>query len=153
MGYDADINYRTEPDPAAAFVRVCPDGVDVFFDNTSGPIHDAVLQNLAIHSRIIVCGTVSLADTFGQPDIGPRFMRQLLVARARIQGFLVLDYQHRYHEARTRLANWHRTGGLQFQYDIAYGLENTPNAFLRVLTSNNLGNQLVQVGKEGRGRI
>ena len=79
-----------------AIGRVCPDGVDVFFDNTSGPIHDAVLQNLAIHSRIILCGTVSLADAFGQPDIGPRFMRQILVARARIQGFSVLDYQHRY---------------------------------------------------------
>ena len=153
LGYDAGINYRTEPDLAAAVARVCPDGVDVFFDNTSGPIHDAVLQNLATHSRIILCGTVSLADTFGQPDIGPRFMRQILVARARIQGFLVLDYQHRYQEARTRLANWHRTGDLQFQYDIAYGLENTPNAFLRVLTSKNLGKQLVRVGEEGQGRI
>jgi len=61
LGYDAGINYRTEPDLAAAVARVCPEGVDVFFDNTAGPIHDAVLQNLAMHSRIIVCGTVRLA--------------------------------------------------------------------------------------------
>ena len=148
LGYDAGINYRTEPDLAAAIARECPDGVDLFFDNTSGPIHDAVLQNLATHARIILCGTVALAETFGQPDIGPRFMRQILVARARIQGFLVFDYQHRYVEARTRLADWHRAGKLQYQYDIADGLENTPNAFLRVLTSKNLGKQLVRVGPE-----
>lgn len=148
VGYDSGINYRTEPDLAAAIARECPDGVDVFFDNTAGPIHDAVLQNLATHARIIVCGTVALAETFGQPDIGPRFMRQILVARARIEGFLVLDYQHRYVEARTRLAEWHRAGKLQYQYDIADGLENTPNAFLRVLTSKNLGKQLVRVGPE-----
>lgn len=148
LGYDSGINYRTEPDLAAAIARECPDGVDVFFDNTAGPIHDAVLQNLATHARIIVCGTVALAETFGQPDIGPRFMRQILVARARIEGFLVLDYQHRYVEARTRLAEWHRAGKLQYQYDIADGLENTPNAFLRVLTSKNLGKQLVRVGPE-----
>jgi len=148
LGYDAGINYRTEPDLAAAIARECPDGVDVFFDNTAGPIHDAVLQNLATHARIILCGTVALAETFGQPDIGPRFMRQVLVARARIQGFLVLDYQHRYAEARTRLAEWHRAGRLQYQYDIADGIENTPSAFLRVLTSKNLGKQLVRVGPE-----
>ena len=148
LGYDSGINYRTEPDLAAAIARECPDGVDVFFDNTAGPIHDAVLQNLATHARIIVCGTVALAETFGQPDIGSRFMRQILVARARIEGFLVLDYQHRYVEARTRLAEWHRAGKLQYQYDIADGLENTPNAFLLVLTSKNLGKQLVRVGPE-----
>ena len=148
LGYDAGINYRTEPDLAAAIARECPDGVDLFFDNTSGPIHDAVLQNLATHARIILCGTVALAETFGQPDIGPRFMRQILVARARIEGFIVFDYQHRYVEARTRLAEWHRAGKLQYQYDIADGLENTPNAFLRVLTSKNLGKQLVRVGPE-----
>ena len=103
---------------------------------------------LATFARIIVCGTVALAETFGQPDNGPRFMRQILIARARIQGFLVLDYQNRFQEARTRLADWHRAGKLQYQYDIADGLENTPNAFLRVLTSKNLGKQLVRVGPE-----
>ena len=148
LGYDSGIDYRTEPDPAAAIARECPDGVDVFFDNTSGPIHDAVLQNLATHARIILCGTVAIADTFGQPDIGPRLMREILVARARIEGFLVLDYQHRYVEARTRLSEWHRAGKLKYQYDIADGLENTPNAFLRVLTSKNLAKQFVRVGPE-----
>ena len=148
LGYDAGINYRTEPDLAAAIAKVCPEGVDVFFDNTAGPIHDAVLQNLATNARIALCGTVSLAETFGQPDIGPRFMRQILIARARIQGFIIFDYEQRYQEARTRLANWYRAGNLQYQYDIADGLENTPNAFLRVLTSKNLGKQLVRVGPE-----
>ena len=61
---------------------------------------------------------------------------------------MVLDYQHRYEEPRTRLSEWHRAGKLKYQYDIADGLENTPNAFLRVLTSKNLGKQLVRVGPE-----
>ena len=149
LGYDDGINYRTESDLAAAIARVCPDGVDVFFDNTAGPIHDAVLQNLAIDARITLCGTVSLANQLGQPDIGPRFMRQILVARARIQGFVLYDYEQRYQQGWTRLVNWYRAGTLRPQYDIAEGLENTPNAFLRVLTGQNLGKQLVKVGAEG----
>ena len=149
LGYDDGISYRTESDLPAAIARVCPNGVDVYFDNTAGPILDAVLQNLATHARITVCGTVSLADRFGQPDIGERFMRRILVARARIQGFLVGDYHQHYQEAWTRLVNWYRTGALKCQYDIVEGLENTPKAFLRLLTSQNLGKQLVKVGQEG----
>ena len=146
LGYDDGVNYRTESDLAAALARVCPDGIDVYFDNTAGPILDAVLQNLATLARITVCGTVSLAERFGQPDIGPRFMRQILVSRARIQGFLVGDYAQHYEAARTRLLNWYRSGVLKCEYDIMEGFENTPKAFLRLLTSQNLGKQLVKVG-------
>ena len=148
LGYDDGLNYRAESDLSAAIARVCPNGVDVFFDNTAGPLHDAVVQHLAPHARITLCGTVSLADRFGQPDIGPRFWRHLLVARARIQGFLVLDYQQRYQEAWTRLAQWYRAGVLKSRFDIVEGLEQMPTAFLRLLTSQNLGKQLVKVGEE-----
>jgi len=151
LGYDEAINYRTEADLSAAIARACPKGVDLFMDNTAGPIHDAVLQNLAIHARVVVVGTVSLADKFGKPDIGPRFLRQILVARARVQGFLIMDYQQRYEEARARLVSWYRAGALRSKFDIAEGLESTPRAFLRLLTSQNLGKQLVQVAKEPAG--
>ena len=148
LGYDDGVNYQTETDLAAAIARVCPDGVDVYFDNTAGIIHDAVMQNLAAHARITICGTVSLADKFDQPDIGERFLRNILVSRARIQGFLVGDYQHHYQKAWARLANWYQQGQLKCEYDIVEGLENTPKAFLRLLTSKNLGKQLVKVGQD-----
>ena len=106
------------------------------------------MQNLAAHARITICGTVSLADKFDQPDIGERFLRNILVSRARIQGFLVGDYQHRYQKAWARLANWYQQGQLKCEYDIVEGLENTPKAFLRLLTSKNLGKQLVKVGQD-----
>ncbi|MFO1351628.1 MAG: NADP-dependent oxidoreductase [Gammaproteobacteria bacterium] len=148
LGFDDGIDYRVTPDLRATLAKVCPHGVDVFFDNTAGPIHDAMLQNLAPRARIVLCGSVSLAGTFGQPDIGPRFLRNLMVARARVQGFLVLDYQSRYPEAWARLAAWRREGKIKQRYDIATGLESAPNAFLRLLTSQNLGKQLVKVSDE-----
>ncbi len=152
LGYDGGINYRAEPDLTAAIARACPGGVDLFMDNTSGPIHDAVFQNLATHARVVVVGTVSLAGKLGQPDIGPRFLRQILIARARIQGFLVSDYQLRYPDARARLAAWYRAGKLKTRFDIAEGLESLPKAFLRLLTSQNIGKQLVKVRAEPGAR-
>lgn len=148
IGYDEVINYRVEPDLAAAVARACPRGVDVFLDNTAGPIHDAVMQNLALRARIALVGSVSLAARFDQPDIGPRFLRQLLIARARVQGFLVSDYRDRWEPARHRLAAWYRAGALRSKFDIARGLEEMPRALLRLLRSENLGKQLVQVSEE-----
>jgi len=151
IGYDAVLDYRTENDLAAAIARACPRGVDVYIDNTAGPIHDAVLQNLATHARITLVGAVSLAAQFGKPDIGPRFLRQILIARATMQGFLVSDYQDQYAEARHRLAQWVRSGALRSRFDVASGIEAMPGAFLRLLTSRNLGKQLVQVNDEPPG--
>lgn len=151
IGYDAVIAYRDEADLPAAVARACPRGVDVYVDNTAGPIHDAVLQNLAPRARIVLVGSVSLASRFGQPDVGPRFLRQLLIARATMQGFLVSDYQDRYEEARRRLAAWVGSGAVRSRFDIAEGVEALPEAFLRLLTSRNLGKQLVRCGPEHDG--
>ena len=150
IGYDQVIDYRAEPDLAAAIARACPRGVDVYIDNTAGPIYDAVVQNLAARARIAIVGAVSLAASFGKPDIGPRFHRQLLIARATVRGFLVSDYQDRYPEARTRMSAWVKAGALRSKFDIAQGFEKMPRAFLRLLKSENLGKQIVKVGEEPR---
>lgn len=147
IGYDEVVNYRAEPDLRAAIAQACPRGVDVYIDHTGGPIHDAVMQNLATGARIVIVGSISLASKFGQPDIGLRFQRQILIARATIKGFLVSDYPGQ-DTARTRMGEWVRAGLLKSRFDIAKGIERLPGAFLRLLTSQNLGKQLVQVSNE-----
>jgi NADPH-dependent curcumin reductase CurA len=145
IGYDAGVNYRSAADLPAAVAEACPDGVHVYFDNTGGPIHDAAMENLALKARIIICGMVSLADRFGQPDIGVRHLRQMLVNRARMEGFLVSDHYDRYVEGIEQLAQWHRDGKLKFREDVMDGIENMPKAFLRLLHSENFGKQLVKI--------
>ena len=104
IGFDTGINYKKANDLTAAVKEACPKGVDVFFDNTGGPVHDAVMRNLSIGARVIICGRIALAGQFGKPDIGERFMGQLIVSRASVHGFLVLDWWHRRDEALRRLA-------------------------------------------------
>ena len=144
LGYDAGINYTTADDLTAAMKEACPDGVDVFFDNTAGPIHDAAMNNLALNARIIICGTISLAGQFEAPDMGERFMRKILVARAIMQGFLIFDHGDKVDAARAQLAAWAAENKLKFKTDIATGLEEMPQAFLNLLTSKNFGKQLVE---------
>jgi NADPH-dependent curcumin reductase CurA len=149
LGYDTGVNHRTAPDLTAAVAAACPNGVDVFFDNTAGPIHDAVMASLAPHARVIVCGTVALADRFEQPDIGPRHLRQILITRARIEGFLLFDFADRYEEGRQALAAWAKAVQLRHREDILDGIERMPDAFLRLLRGANFGKQLVRLGQPG----
>jgi NADPH-dependent curcumin reductase CurA len=145
IGFDAAINYKKTTDLVAAVREACPTGVDVFFDNTGGPIHDAVMKNLNIGARVVICGRVSLAGQFGKPDIGERFMGQLIVSRASIHGFLIFDWWHRRDEALRRLATWHREGKIRFKEDVLEGIERMPEAFLRLLHGKNFGKQIVKI--------
>lgn len=145
IGFDATVNYRTANDLTAAVKAACPDGVNVFFDNTAGPIHDAVMKNLAIGARVVICGRIALADSFGKPDIGERFMASMIVSRATMTGFLVFDWWHRRDEALARLAAWQRAGHLRYREDAMEGIERMPEAFLRLLSGSNFGKQLVRI--------
>jgi NADPH-dependent curcumin reductase CurA len=145
LGYDAGINHRSVNDLAGALGDACPESIDLFLDNTAGPIHDAVMQHLAPRARVVICGQVALADRFDQPDFGPRFFRQIMIARATVQGFLVFDYADRFDLARRRLAGWASAGRLRHREDILDGIEHMPAAFLRLLRGENFGKQLVRL--------
>lgn len=143
FGYDEVINYREE-DVAEAIKTTCPDGVNCYFDNTCGPISDAVMTNLALGARITICGTAALTDWAPIPQ-GPRVHRQLMVARARMQGFLVLDYKSRFGEAITVLADWIRAGKLNHNEHILEGAEAAPEAINMLYNGLNTGKLLVRV--------
>jgi NADPH-dependent curcumin reductase CurA len=145
IGFDETINYKSASDLVHAVKLACPKGVDVFFDNTAGTIHDAVMKNLAVGARVIICGRIALAGNFGKPDIGERMLGQLIVTRASLHGFLVFDWWHRRKEALARLAEWHRAGQLTVRQDIIEGIERMPEAFLRLFHGTNLGKQLVKI--------
>jgi len=145
LGYSAGVNHRTAKDLNLAVADACPEGVDIYLDNTAGPIHDAAMLNLNTFGRVVVIGTIALADRFGQPDIGLRHLRQTLITRARIEGFLLDDFESDYDLARAQLAAWHAEGKLDFREDILQGIEQLPAAFLRLLKGENFGKQLVQI--------
>ena len=146
FGYDAAINYKAADDLARAIHNTAPNGVNVYFDNTGGTISDAVIENLAVHARVIICGTI------GQPSdptpVGPRWNRQLLIKRARMEGFLVLDNFERFSEAAAQLADWYKAGKLKTREEIVDGIENAPDALMHLLRGDNHGKMMVRVGPE-----
>ena len=143
FGYDAAIDYKAG-NVAEALNAACPKGVDVYFDNTAGAISDAVMTQLAQGARVVICGTASIAS-WDPPPAGPRVERHLLVKRARMTGFIVFDYQHRYEEAIARLASWIRDGKLRYREDIVDGIEHCPGAIAELYRGENLGKRLIRL--------
>ncbi|MCY4109430.1 MAG: NADP-dependent oxidoreductase [Chloroflexi bacterium] len=149
LGYDASINHRTA-DVEREIQRLCPDGVDVYFDNVGGKVLDATLQNINVGARIVICGMISEYN-LATPEIAPRPTRTLLVRRARMEGFLVFDFEKRYPDGRRQMAQWIDEGRIKYKEDVVEGLENAPRAFFGLLRGDNFGKLLIKVSGEPDG--
>lgn len=146
FGYDAAIDYKTG-DLDGSIAAACPQGIDVYFDNTAGAISDAVMKHLNVGARIVICGTASVAS-WDPPPLGPRVERHLLVKRARIQGFLIFDYAPRFAEGLAALTEWVRTGRIRYREDILEGIEQAPGSIAGLYRGENLGKRLIRVASE-----
>ncbi|MGB3930052.1 MAG: NADP-dependent oxidoreductase [Sphingobium sp.] len=142
-GFDAAIDYKAG-DVAAALKREVPKGIDIIYDNVGGPILDAMLSRIAIGARVVLCGGISRYEQGGQ-IAGPGNYFNLILRRARMEGFIILDQQPRWPEMRARLAALLRSGRLVAQQDVVEGFENAPTALARLFTGANRGKQLLRV--------
>ena len=142
-GATAAIDHRAEEVPAR-LDALCPDGIDVFFDNVGGPVLDEGLARLRTHGRVVLCGMTS-AYLREDPPAGPSQYLNLIMKNGRMEGLLGRDYQDRFAEARPVLQEWLRSGQLRSQEDVAEGLENAPRTLARMYEGSNLGKQLLHL--------
>jgi NADPH-dependent curcumin reductase CurA len=142
LGVEA-IDYKTE-ELSQRLAELCPDGIDVVYDNVGPEILDAALACLALHARVVICGEISAYNDFARrPGLHNHIF--LVLQRATMRGFLIFDYADRAEEAITELAAWAGEGKLKVPVDIVEGLENVPQAFGRLFTGENFGKQMVKV--------
>lgn len=142
-GFDAAIDYKSQ-DIGARLSELCPDGVDVFFDNVGGEVLDAVLARMARGARIVICGSI-VRYSLEEPPPGPRNYFNLTAQRARMEGFVVLDFLPRAAEASSRLMEWVGEGKITWQADVQQGFENAPKTLQRLYTGANFGKQLLEI--------
>ena len=146
LGFDDAFNYNSVTDYDAKLQELCSDGVDVYFDNTGGPVTDAVFLNINLRGRMVICGQISQYN-LQEPDLGPRLLGQLIVKRARVEGMLVTDFAERHEDGLRQMGEWVRAGKLKYKETITEGLENAAIAFISMLSGGNIGKQLVKVSE------
>lgn len=131
---------RTVGDIGAALDALCPQGVDVYFDNTGGRLQRVVYDRLRPFGRLIVCGMA--AEYCGtESSLLPTGM--ILAKRLRVEGFVVLDYDDEYPVFRGEMARLWRAGKLPFRQQIYQGLESAPQALADCLSGASRGGKLL----------
>jgi NADPH-dependent curcumin reductase len=146
LGFEAAINYKSE-DTAQRAAELCPEGLDVYFDNVGGEILDIALANLADRARVVLCGGISRYNESG-PIAGPVNYFNLVYRRARMEGFIVLDYAARFPEALAGLAKHLDSGALRHRETVSHGFEKLPQALIELFSGGNIGKQLVALDCE-----
>lgn len=143
--FAAAFNYKECHDLDATIHELCPNGIDVYFDNVGGVITDAAIRRLNNRARVAVCGQISQYNS-DEPEMGPRWLGQLIAKQAKVEGFLVSQFASRFEEGYRQLAAWLHDGKIHYREDVIDGLENAPRAFIGMLQGRNTGKQLVKVG-------
>jgi NADPH-dependent curcumin reductase CurA len=150
LGFDAAIDYKAEK-LRARLRELCPNGIDVFFDNVGGAILNECLARVATGARVVICGGISRynADPRNPDQLppGPLNYFNVVFTRATITGFLVQHFSEHYATATRRLGEWLLAGQLRQLEDVLEGFENAPHALLRVFEGANTGKQLLRVAK------
>ena len=146
LGFDACIDYKAG-DVKAGLKTHCPNGIDIYFDSVGGEILDAVLTRITRGARIIICGAISQYNNT-TPVKGPANYLSLLVNRARMEGIVVFDYADRYPQAIAELSGYLKDGTLKSREDVVAGLENFPEALLKLFSGENFGKLALQVAPE-----
>jgi NADPH-dependent curcumin reductase CurA len=141
--FDAAIDYKSE-DVGARLSALCPNGIDVFFDNVGGIVLNEVLARINLRARIVLCGSISRYND-AVPPPGPANYFNLTAKRGRMEGFIILDYASRFPESIETLGRWQREGKLVQKEDVAIGLENAPRTLMRLFTGENFGKQLLKI--------
>lgn len=147
LGFDEVVNYKTTENIREDLKAVCPDGIDVYFDNVGGEISDAALSLLNFQARVALCGQIAHYNAT-EIEKGPRILPYLLTRSVLLKGYIVSDYAEQFQEGARQLGEWLREGKIKYKETVIDGLENAPDAFLGLFRGDNLGKMLVKVSDE-----
>ncbi len=141
--FDAAIDYKNE-DVDERLAALCPDGMNIFFDNVGGPILNSALGQLAHGARVVICGSISGYNA-AEKQAGPANYYNIVQKRARMEGFVILDYLAHAAEAVADLVQWIGEGRITWETDVQTGFENAPKTLLRLYDGSNFGKQLLEI--------
>jgi len=144
FGYDKAINYKTTPDMKAGIAELCPEGVDIYFDNVGGTISDGVIANMNNYGRIPVCGSISNYNDV-EEQTGPSLLPVVVYKFLTIQGFLIGDYTVRFPGVIAQLSAWLKEGKITYSETILEGFDKLPEAFIGLFEGKNEGKMIVKI--------
>lgn len=143
-GVDEAFNYHDVQDVSSKLAELCPQGIDLYFDNVGGDHLQGAIDNMNNFGRIVCCGMISGYND-EQPQPGPNNLFKIIGKRLRVEGFIVRDHTDVYLEFVQHMTQWIKSGRVVWEETITDGLENAPAAFIDLFGGEKLGKALVRI--------
>jgi len=143
-GVDEALNYHKVDDISARLGEVCPDGIDVYFDNVGGDHLEGAIDHMNDFGRIVCCGAISGYND-EHPSPGPKNLFKIIGKRLRVQGFIVRDHQDQQDRFAKEMGAWIQSGEIVWEETVSEGLENAPEAFISLFEGDKMGKALVKL--------
>ena len=142
LGFDAAINYKSD-DLDDQLAKAAPNGIDMFFENTAGPIQSLIVDRMNAHGRVMVCGLI--ADYSKEiPSPGPSWV-SVLKRRLTIQGFTMPDHYGQVPELIGKLTPYVMSGKIKHRSHVLEGLESAIEGLNLFFTGANKGKLIVKL--------
>lgn len=142
LGFDGAINYKAD-DLGARLSELAPNGIDMYFENTGGPIQQHVIDNMNAHGRIVVCGMIS-DYAAAEPSAGPNWI-PIIKKRLSIQGFAMPDHFGDVPALMAKLTPYVMAGKIKHRAHIIDGLESAVDGLNLLFTGGNKGKLIVKL--------
>ncbi|KAI9243751.1 hypothetical protein BDA99DRAFT_553796 [Phascolomyces articulosus] len=144
IGFDGAFNYKTD-DIDAKLTELCPNGIDIYFDNVGGVMLEKAIDHASHYARFPICGAISQYDDLkgGYPI---KNFHKVMSKAITIQGFHFTQYTEELEEEfLENVAKWLNDGSIKYAESISEGIETMPQALLDVMEGKNFGKQIVKV--------
>ncbi|MDQ3836860.1 MAG: NADP-dependent oxidoreductase [Thermoproteota archaeon] len=162
---DYAFNYRKlgEDNISSELKKVCPNGIDLYFDNVGGKHLEAAIDNMNTFGRLVLCGTTSQynydnnntssdkSNGFSthpaatSSSSGPSNLSLAVSHRLKLQGFIWSDHNDILNEFNASMSRWISEGRIKWKERIFVGLEYAPKAFVSLFKGESLGKTLVKL--------
>ncbi len=147
---DNAINYKEvgEDNLSSELRRVCPSGIDIYFDNVGGKHLEAAIENMKVFGRVVLCRMISQYNVTTSKLAGPSNLFLAIINRLKLQGFIVRDHYHMLSEFHANMSKWISEGKIKWKETVFEGLENAPKSFIALFNGENIGKMLVKIGPD-----
>lgn len=150
LGFDGAWNYKAEK-TADALSRLAPEGVDVYYDNVGGEQLEVALTRMKDFGHVISSGMVAVYNYPDDEKYGIRTGMNIFLKRLTINGFVCSDPQHmeKYMPSfATDMVTWIAQGKIKTREEVVEGIDNAPEALVRMWNGDKFGKMVVKVDKD-----
>jgi NADPH-dependent curcumin reductase CurA len=144
IGVDHVIDYKATPDLKAALHAAAPKGIDVYFENVGGEHLEAAIEAARPFARFALCGMISQYNETGVPK-GPSNIIQAVGKSLKLEGFIVSNHYDMLPAFLKDMSEWIASGKLQWKDTVDVGIDNAPEAFIKLFKGENMGKMLVKL--------